>query len=214
MSSLPNGFPNQVKFKDQAASIEELPLDVQDRIREWSKFEVELSVLEDAPETFADYLRQLAAIPGVEESVRQFDAHPFEVRYLDGLGNELRYALEPPDPPGWQFYCEDRRHAAEGYDFELRFSPPGNFWEVDTHVVTVTNGYLGDWGIERGDEMRDSLLAGTGETLPGASPADNHRLVCERARLHDVVVAFFDGFDSYDLAEPDIAGVSTRSESA
>ena len=214
MSSLPNGFPNQAKFKDQAASIEGLPCDVQDRIREWSKFEVELAVLDDAPETFADYLRQLATIPGIEESVRQFAAHPFEVRYLDGLGNELRYALEPPDPPGWQFYCEDRRHAADGYDFELRFSPPGDFWEVDTHVVTVTNGYLCDWEVERGDDIRDSLLSGTGETLPEASAADRHRLVCERVRLHDVVVAFFDGFDGYDLAAANVAGTSTRSESA
>ncbi len=210
MSSLPNGYPHQARFKDQTASVEELPSDVQDRIREWSKFEVELAVLEDAPETFVDYLRQLATVPGIEESVRQFDAHPYEVRYLDGLDNELRYALELPDPPGWRFYCEDRRHAAEGYDFELRFSPPGDFWEVDTHVVTVMNGYLCDWGIERGAEMRDTILSGTGETLPEASAADSHRLVCERARLHDVVVEFFEAFDGYDLHEEEIAGLPVR----
>lgn len=214
MSSLPNGYHHEATFKDRTASVEELPTDVQDRVRDWSKFEVELAVLEDAPETFVDYLRELATIPGVEASVREFDAHPYEVRYLDGFGHELRYALRPPDPPGWQFYCEDHRHAAEGHDFELRFSPPGDFWEVDTHVVTVTNGYLCDWGIERGDDICDSLLAGTGETLPNASAADSHRLVCERARLHDVVVEFFAEFDGYDLRPEDIAGASPRVDRA
>ena len=201
MSSLPNGYPNKPTFRDQTTAVSDLPDDVQDRIREWSKFEVELSVLEDAPGTFADYLRELATIPGVESSVRQFAAHPFEVRYLDGLGNELRYALELPESPEWRFYCEDRRHDAEGYDFELRFSPPGDFWEVDTHVAEVTNGYLSDWRVERGDEIRDVVLAGTDETYPSTSAADRHRVICERAHLFDVVTAFFDDFDGYDLRD-------------